>query len=233
MKEFNQILFVIASFFLMAFVILTDKPILNLKAKAVTGEVTTEAFYKPTPEIQLIFEKLKAQLGSKGADASLWVSTTTTINAYSDWQDRVVLQYGLLKFNNQNGHNLGQLAGIIAHELGHVYYGHPKGHYDYGKTAEHTRNAERQADNIAVKFLADAGYDCHGGADFLKTIVIAFGPSTGNGEDHPGDIERIFDINRTCDIYLQTGDLIPPRQEAIEYRVPVVINDHNWENESN
>ena len=66
--------------------------------------------------------------------------------------------------------SLSALAHMIGHELAHIVRHHPRGSLpDSLEEAEaELREAEEEADELAVRYLARAGYDCRPLREYLS-----------------------------------------------------------------
>jgi len=125
-------------------------------------------------------------------DFSIRVYDMKLMNAFAVAGGRVVLTRGLLKA----AETPGEVAGVVAHELGHVANRHPEaalvrvmgiqllislatgggGGDTLGNLAglatllSYTRDAEREADEFAQQVLTDAKIDTVGLIDFFKRV---------------------------------------------------------------
>lgn len=155
-------------------------------------------------------------------------------------QPILILTKGILK----NVQSEDELAGVIAHELGHlVLHAKQRNGNNQGKAAE------TAADNWGVDLLYKAGYDPHG--------VIFFLQRAGGGETHLIDVESITDADslkkkedlvrtlldphpseesriRTMEIYItslkRNGDMIQiPQTTALESKFTEEIDEISYE----
>jgi len=133
-------------------------------------------------------------------DFSIRVYDMKLMNAFAVAGGRVVLTRGLLKA----AETPGEVAGVVAHELGHVANRHPEaalvrvlgiqllislatgggGGDTLGNLAglatllSYTRDAEREADEFAQQVLTDAKIDTVGLIDFFKRVKKLQGKAT-------------------------------------------------------
>lgn len=152
---------------------------------------------------------------------------TDLVNAFAGPGGYVYITTGLLEYAKTKD----EIAGVIAHELGHISARHVVKHYrnlTYAQTLQspliiggkliglealeslsqftalfflqgYSRDYERQADYLAVKYLSTAHYDPQGMVSFLKRIWEGKEQGEKKGIDvffssHPETLERIKDI---------------------------------------
>jgi predicted Zn-dependent protease len=123
-----------------------------------------------------------------------------TVNAFATPGGRVVLFAGLIK----NAPSSDAIAGVLAHEFGHVKHKHPErslvrsaslsllvGAFlgDFGQSADlfltlaNSRDYERQADMEALAALARIGASPEGFADFFENLAKEESDSLSTGSD--------------------------------------------------
>ncbi len=132
-------------------------------------------------------------------DFSVRVFDMKLMNAFAVAGGRMVLTRGLLKA----AESPGEVAGVVAHEMGHVYNRHPEaalvrvmgiqllisvatgggGGDTLGNLAglatllSYTRDAEREADAFAQEVLTDSKIGTAGLVDFFKRVIKLQGKS--------------------------------------------------------
>ena len=158
------------------------------------------------------------------------ILNTDLINAFAGPGGYVYVTTGLLQFAQSRD----EVAGVIAHELGHVNARHVVKQYrnvTYSQTIStpillgskligydrlgnlsqfsalfflqgYSRDYERQADYLGVKYMLAAKYNPHGMVSFLKRIWNEKEQSENNGvidvffRSHPKTPERITNIEK-------------------------------------
>ena len=84
-----------------------------------------------------------------------------------------------------------ELAAALAHELAHVFLGHPDWLAERGRKRSDIRQTEREADRLMPWLLANAGYDPAAAARFMRR----WGPDNNGGvrlwRKHDGWDERL------------------------------------------
>lgn len=98
------------------------------------------------------------------------------------------------------------LAGVIGHELAHLFYRHP-GDRSRGLWGEIIgalpidRKQEEQADVLGTRVACQVGYDPDGLAQFMKLLIANTGNHGDFGSTHPsskGRIAMIQQVARQC-----------------------------------
>jgi predicted Zn-dependent protease len=153
---------------------------------------------------------LVARITANRPDAvpsSILVYDIPEINAFALPGGHVVVNSGLIG----SASSPGEVAGVIAHEMGHVYYRHPEasiireigiqllinaatGSNDNAFSSiaaratmmRYSRHYERQADSFGLGLLNDAEIDPMDMKRFFQTLIAA------NGSGPRGPLERIF-----------------------------------------
>jgi predicted Zn-dependent protease len=159
------------------------------------------------------------------------VLNNSEINAVSLPGGFVYVFQGLM---NAVGSNEPELAGVIAHEVGHVSAHHQADMIERqmagsliinllfsGKTRniaslftnifalKFSRQEEYQADQLGVKFAAKAGFDPYGLPHFLQFLESKYGKGARNGpaawlSTHPANSERVKRAFKYADQYSRT-----------------------------
>jgi len=167
-------------------------------------------------------------VGMTVANASPWadrpihfaVLNSTEVNAFSAPNGYVLITYGALQLMQDEA----ELAGVLAHEIGHVTHEHGlvavrrANLFEAGLTLANTNEdvaqlgqasdflvrflttqafdqpAEIEADDAAIGFVAEAGYDPDGLARFLERITR--GQNGGLFSTHPPTGQRIAQIRQ-------------------------------------
>jgi predicted Zn-dependent protease len=154
------------------------------------------------------------------------------INAFAGPGGKIYVHTGTIL----GARNVAELAGVIAHEVGHVVERHVAENYGKQKAASigrqaavlgggllaggagataaslatgvgsaavlnsYGREAEREADDFAVRVLPLAGYDPHGLPSFFETMVAQGGPNPPSFlSSHPAASERLATTRAAID----------------------------------
>lgn len=139
--------------------------------------------------LEKLAKKLAASADSD-KEFKIYVANADVLNAFAAPGGFVVLFRAII--DNANGPN--EVAGVLAHEMGHVVEDHPAkgvvealgygvfgvlvpgGSTDSGAVAKtllsshHSREDELDADRVGVQMLNGAGFNSHGLTDFFKTL---------------------------------------------------------------
>lgn len=90
------------------------------------------------------------------------------------------------------------LAGVIGHELAHIFYRHSSGRPtglsiwdELVGVLPIDRVQEREADILGVRLACQAGFDPSGLIAFMESLTARYGNGTGFGATHPQNSERI------------------------------------------
>lgn len=140
------------------------------------------------------------------------VVNTNVINAFAVPGGFIYMNRGLIEASEE----MGEVAGVMAHEVGHVVarhsarqierarraslglavgsivLGQPSGAAELGVNvaagfyfAKHSREAEAEADSLAVELMVESGWHPCGLVDFFMTMLAA-------REDRPGALQSLF-----------------------------------------
>lgn len=182
---------------------------------------------KPGPAAQKAFERIKDKLLTNASGLNgpvdIVILPSPIKNAFALPGGHVMVLSGLL----ENAENADELAGVLAHELGHVAGRHTtrklvseSGLYfllgivlgDFGGStvliggsrailnAGYSRDAERDADQYAIELMDRAGGNPEGLATMLERIAtINFTGALGLLSTHPHTKERAAEIRATAD----------------------------------
>lgn len=170
--------------------------------------------------------RIQRQPGNRDIPYTFYVVNIEQINAFAVPGGFVYLNRGLIEAAD----NLSELAGVLAHEIGHVEARHSVEMIERAQTAEigvmvgsillgvpptgvagaavnigaqayfarHSREAENEADAIAVRLLPGAGIDPSGVVTFFKKLIEEQQRSPTRVEQwfstHPLTEERIANV---------------------------------------
>jgi Zn-dependent protease with chaperone function len=164
------------------------------------------------------------------------------VNAFALPGGHIVLTRGLLN----SAATAGEVAGVLAHEIGHVAYHHPEAQLvriagvqillsiatgtSGGTNAsslaglaailKSSRDAEREADSYAVAILSAARVDPMGLKHFFEKIMAEEGESTG------GTLSRLGTAFSTHPVTLERIELIQPLPAGTPLKPP--ISEDQW-----
>ena len=182
---------------------------------------------------------IQRQEGNRDIPYTFYVVNSEEINAFAVPGGFVYINRGLIERTD----NLSELAGVLAHEIGHVEARHsaemmermqaaqvgvglasillggaPSGlagaAVDVGATAyfaRHSREAENEADAIAVRLLPGAGIDPAGLVTFFKELIEERERTPSTLEQwfstHPLTEERIANVRNLIQALPPQGNL--------------------------
>jgi len=135
------------------------------------------------------------------------------------WTNRIIVNTGLFEIAEAQG-NLSDdtIAGVIGHELGHIFYRHytdgkPRSVWDEWRGAhEINRSQEREADRLGVHLACLAGFDPRGHYYFAKSVAERNGPRGEFGSTHPSTAQRLADLQTLasrCNLGRETQEQSP------------------------
>ncbi len=136
------------------------------------------------------------------------ISNQEEINAYAQTEYRlVILPVAMVHFLHGSE---GELAFIIAHELGHLADQECAATLRPGATLGQIRTCEARADEIGLQYLAGAGYNPYDAAAFFGRMMMFTGETSLLSSffkrftsDHPIDLDRISGLRKTLIRYCQ------------------------------
>lgn len=136
------------------------------------------------------------------------ISNQEEINAYAQHDYRlIVLPVAMVHFLHGNE---GELAFVIAHELGHLADQECAATLRAGATLGQIRTCEARADEFGLQYQAGAGYDPYDAAAFFGRMMMFTGETSLLGSffkrftsDHPIDLDRISGLRKTLLRYCQ------------------------------
>ena len=115
------------------------------------------------------------------------------------------------------------LAGVIGHELAHIFYRHSSGRPtglsiwdELVGVLPIDRVQEREADMLGVRIACQAGFDPSGLIAFMESLTARYGNGSTFGATHPQNSERIGYLKqevRKCQ-YSDSGSQVEGEQRA-------------------
>lgn len=140
----------------------------------------------------------------------IFVTRDSGLNAHADiFHNSIYLDRGLFEAAEVLGsltsvaNAEALLAGVIGHELAHIFFRHP-GDRSRGLWGELTgalpidRKQEQQADVLGVSLACQAGYGSEGLASFMRILISQHGNGSDFGSTHPNSKGRIAMIERVA-----------------------------------
>jgi beta-barrel assembly-enhancing protease len=163
-----------------------------------------------------------AALAEGGADlppVSIEIYDMNLVNAFAAPGGRVVLTRGLIK----EASDPDEVAGVLAHELGHVYHLHPEAQLvrlsglqilasavsggasgdlitsaaGLAAILRYTREAEREADTFARDVMTTASVDTLGLKRFFEKILKMEGGAPKGQDSKPSALDQIGNVFST------------------------------------
>jgi predicted Zn-dependent protease len=203
------------------------------------------------PEVNAYVRQMGQRIVAKTAMANLpfqfHVVNSQEINAFAIPGGHVYVNTGLISAAG----SASELAGVLAHEINHVVARHSTEQISrqYGLTllaglvlgqnpsqvseiaaqivaggalARFSREAEREADELGIKAMTEAGYDPHGMPRMFQRLLEQQKSQPGRLEQffatHPAIEERIRDAQKRAD-QLGSGTVDEPQFQAIKRQV--------------
>jgi predicted Zn-dependent protease len=180
--------------------------------------------------------------------SNFFVVKNDEINAFAIPGGNIYVHTGLIDAADDEA----ELASVLAHEFGHVVYSHGAknvtramnasmlqqlilgqdggqiagavgGLVAQGVLTTYSRDAERQADSIAVPTLYHAGYDPNGMISFFETLTERYGEGGGTMialfASHPPTAERITQVRAEIAALPPKEPLLRPINELRKVQV--------------
>jgi beta-barrel assembly-enhancing protease len=189
-----------------------------------------------------------AEGGSELPSVSVEIYDMALVNAFAAPGGRIILTRGLL--NEASEPN--EVAGVLAHELGHVYYLHPEAQFvrisglqvlasvvsggssgDLVTSAaglaailQYTRSAEREADGFARNIMTKASVDPMGLKHFFEKLLKLEGGDVKKPEAKTSALEKIgsvFSTHPGTEERINTIQPLPAGQKAVE-----IMTNEQW-----
>lgn len=217
------------------------------------AQVATEVRLVRDPQalayIRMVGERIHATTPQANLPYTFYIVEDPSVNAFTLPGGHVYINTGLIA----QADKVDMLAGVMAHEIAHVTQRHIAKKIGQaqginvigtillgqnpgalqqiaaqilagGAMARFSRADEKQADDVGLEYLRQAGYNPNGMLDmFQKLLALDRGGSSGVArffQDHPGTQDRIDDISgRIAKMGRVAGIIDDPEYQAIRRRV--------------
>jgi len=183
-----------------------EKQLSDQMAVEISKQMTVVQDEAALRRVRTIGERLEQALPQKEFDYQFYVIKDASPNAFTIPGARIYVHTGLLQFSGDDN----ELAGVIAHEIGHAYERHPAKALSRGMGADYLsqlvlknqqgsfkavalslakggalsrygRQDEREADEIGLYILKRAGYP----PDSLRRFLTRLSSLAGRGQSIP------------------------------------------------
>src|SRR5712692_6637151 len=194
--------------------------------------------------IRMVGERIHAVTPLANRPFDFEIINDSTVNAFSLPGGHIYINTGLIA----QADKANMLAGVVAHEISHVVARHAIKQIQQaqeinvigsillgqnpnalaqiaaqilagGAMARFSRADEKQADDMGLDFMAQAGYDPHGMLDMFEKLLSLERSRPGTVarffQDHPGTQDRIDDISGRISRMGRTSGII----DAPEFHV--------------
>jgi beta-barrel assembly-enhancing protease len=199
--------------------------------------------------VRMVGERIHAVTPLANRPFDFEIVNDSSVNAFSLPGGHVYVNTGLIA---QAG-KVDELAAVLAHEISHVVARHAIKQVEKANTiniigsillgqnanaleqiaaqiiaggamARFSRADEKQADDMGLQFMADAGYDPHGMLDMFQRLLALERTNPGAVArfflDHPGTQDRINDIEgRINRMAVKSGIVDDPDYQVIRRRI--------------
>ncbi len=199
--------------------------------------------------VRMVGERIHAVTPLANRPFDFEIIDDPSVNAFSIPGGHVYINTGLIA----QADKVDMLAGVMAHEISHVVARHAIKQVQQaqeinvigsillgqspgvlqqiaaqilagGAMARFSRADEKQADDMGLQFMADAGYDTHGMLDMFEKLLSLERSRPGSVarffQDHPGTQDRIHDIEGRINRMARTSGIVDdPEYQVIRRRV--------------
>jgi beta-barrel assembly-enhancing protease len=196
-----------------------------------SGQITLNNNVEINNYVNEIGQRLAAQGNRPNLKYVFSVVDDDGINAFATMGGRVYVNTGLIKL----AENEAELAGVIGHEIAHIEAKHAINQMKaqarnqglltaaglersqivqlgvaIAVSYPHSREGEREADNLGFAMLTKAGYAPEAMASFMRKLMAASGGSPpGFLSTHPSTNERVTYLQSQADQYKVTASTAP------------------------
>lgn len=199
--------------------------------------------------VRMVGERLHAQTPLANRPFDFEIVQDSSVNAFSLPGGHIYVNTGLIA----QADKADELAAVMAHEISHVVARHAIKQIEQqneinfigsillgqnpnalsqiaaqiiagGAMARFSRADEKQADDMGLQLMADAGYDPHGMLDMFNKLLALDRTQPGSVarffQDHPGTQDRINDIEgRINRMAVKSGIVDDPEYQVIRRQV--------------
>jgi predicted Zn-dependent protease len=199
--------------------------------------------------LRMVGERIHAVTPLAGRPFDFEIVNDSSVNAFSLPGGHVYINSGLFA----QADRVDMLAGVVAHEISHVVARHSIKKLQQeqeinvigsillgqnpnalaqiaaqivagGAMARFSRADEKQADDMGLQFMTQAGYDPHGMLDLFQKLLSLEQSQPGTVsrffQDHPGTQDRIADISgRISQMGRTSGIVDDPEYQVIRRRL--------------
>jgi len=199
--------------------------------------------------VQMVGERIHAVTPLANRPFEYKIVNDSTVNAFALPGGHIYVNAGLI----QQADRVDMLAGVLAHETSHVVARHALKQVQQaqeiniigsillgqnpnalaqiaaqilagGAMARFSRADEKQADDMGLDFMAQAGYDPHGMLDMFQKLLSLEQTRPGAVarffQDHPGTQDRIEDITGRLSRMSRTSGIVDdPEYQVIRRRL--------------
>ena len=221
----------------------------NQAAAQVEQQVRIVNDSQATAYVRMVGERIHAVTPLANRPFDFKIINDPSVNAFSLPGGHVYVNTGLLA----QADKADMLAGVLAHEISHVVARHAIKQIQQqneisvigsillgqnpnalaqiaaqviagGAMARFSRADEKQADDMGLEFMSQAGYDPHGMLDMFQKLLALDRSNPGAVarffQDHPGTQDRIDDISGRISRMSRTGGTVDdPEYQAIRRRL--------------
>jgi beta-barrel assembly-enhancing protease len=221
----------------------------NQAAAQVEQQVRLVNDAQATAYLRMVGERIHAVTPLAGRPFDFKIVDDQTVNAFSLPGGHIYINSGLIA----QADKADMLAGVVAHEISHVVARHSIKQIQQqqeinvigsillgqnpnalaqiaaqviagGAMARFSRADEKQADDMGLQFMAQAGYDPHGMLDMFQKLLALDRSNPGSVarffQDHPGTQDRIDDITgRISKMGTTRGTVDDPEYQVIRRRL--------------
>lgn len=217
-----------------------------------SADIAKQVQLNNDPAVNAYIQNMGQRIVSKTSMATLpWhfhVVNDPAINAFAIPGGHVYIHTGLIA----NADTANELAGVMAHEISHVVARHSTEQLSRqyglsmiaglvlgqnpgqlsqiaaqivagGALARFSREAEREADELGIRAMADAGYNPEGMASMFEELIEHQKRTPGRVEQffstHPTTQERVNDSRKRAAALGNRGVTDEPEYQAVRRRV--------------
>jgi predicted Zn-dependent protease len=221
----------------------------NQAAAQVEQQVRLVNDSQATAYVRMVGERIHAATPLAGRPFDFKIINDSSVNAFSLPGGHIYVNTGLIA----QADRANMLAGVMAHEISHVVARHAIKQIQQqntinvigsillgqnpnalaqiaaqvvagGAMARFSRADEKQADDMGLELMTQAGYDPHGMLDMFQKLLALDRSNPGAVarffQDHPGTQDRIDDITGRINRMGRTGGIVDdPEYQVVKRRL--------------